>query len=76
MRPTTKTTERKARFADLSRKIAALEVAQRFGKQKVRASSSRVSSSGAHHAGREAGARINIPHGMPVCQANHARIGA
>lgn len=54
----------------------ALEVAQRFGKQKVRTSSSRVSSSGAHHAGREAGARINIPHGRPVCQANHARIGA
>lgn len=62
--------------ANSFRVAAASTLAQRFGKQKVRTSSSRVSSSGAHHAGREAGARINIPQGRPVCQANHARIGA
>lgn len=53
----------------------AMEVAQRFGVQRVKTTRSAVSSSGAHHAGREAGSRINIPHGRPVGQSQHARIG-
>lgn len=52
----------------------AMEVVKRFGAQRVKSTSSRVTSSGAHHAGHSAGQRINIPSGRPVGQSQHARI--
>lgn len=44
----------------------ALEIAQRFGVQKVSKSRSGYASSGAAQAGSSAGSRINIPSGRPI----------
>lgn len=52
----------------------ALEVVQRFGAQKTRSSRSGGNGSGASHAGRAAGQRINIPAGRPIGAGNRAAI--
>ena len=51
------------------------EIVKRFGTQKTKSTSYRsVASSGASMAGRQAGARINIPSGRPLGQSTNARL--
>lgn len=52
----------------------AIEIAQRFGVQKVSKSRAGYSSSGAAQAGSSAGARINIPSGRPIGAATRTAI--
>ena len=52
-----------------------IEIAERFGNQRIRNHSTRSNAdSGARIAGQAAGQRINIPSGRPVGQSNNQRL--
>lgn len=52
----------------------ALEIASKFGAQKIKSSRSSMRATGAYFAGRDAGNRINIPSGRPVGHTSQGQL--